>query len=151
MILDAYATNATEGWVIEPASPKRDWMDQTPQKFAYRCLPLTMANQAGWVVRCPIGFKATWNGGIDLDTLKLEFSDGPESAKQQVASNFGSGIITFRIPWIFRTDKGYGIWVHGPGNHWIDGVHPLDGLVAVVVHDELEDSETEQPGVVQEG
>lgn len=130
MQLHAYATNTTEGWVVEPASPKREWMDATPQKFAYRCLPLVMANQAGWVVRCPIGFKASWNGGTDLDTLKLEFGmDGPESAKKQIVSNFGLGIITFRIPWIFRTAKGYGLWVRGPSNFWVDGLVPLEGLV----------------------
>lgn len=130
MQLHAYATNSTEGWVVEPASPKREWMDATPQKFAYRCLPLVMANQAGWVVRCPIGFKASWNGGTDLDTLKLEFgNDGPESARKQIVSNFGMGIITFRIPWIFRTAKGYGLWVRGPGNFWVDGLAPLEGLV----------------------
>lgn len=130
MQLHAYATNTTEGWVVEPASPKREWMDATPQKFAYRCLPLVMANQAGWVVRCPIGFKASWNGGTDLDTLKLEFGmDGPESAKKQIVSNFGLGIVTFRIPWIFRTAKGYGLWVRGPSNFWVDGLVPLEGLV----------------------
>lgn len=129
-MLHALATNTTEGWVLEPASPKRDWMDATPGKFAYRCLPLVMANQAGWVVRSPISFKASWNGGIDLDTLTLEFGkDGPESATKQVASNFGMGIITFRIPWIFRTSKGYGLMVRGPSNWWVDGAHPLDGLV----------------------
>lgn len=128
-MLHAYATNSTDGWTIEPASPKRDWMDATPQKFAYRCLPLVMANQSGWVVRCPIGFKASWNGGIDLDTLKLEFQDGPATAKTQVASNFGMGIITFRLPWVFRTPKGIGIWVRGPSNHWMDSLSPLEGLV----------------------
>lgn len=129
MILHAYATNVTEGWAIEPASPKRDWMDQSVQKFAYRCLPLVMANQAGWVVRCPIGIKASWNGGMDLDTLKLEFGEGPASAREQVASNFGMGIVTFRIPWVFRTDRGYGLLVRGPANYWIDNAHPLEGLV----------------------
>ncbi len=35
-----------EGWkpLIRPASPKRDWMDATPESFAYRCLPLNIAN-----------------------------------------------------------------------------------------------------------
>ncbi len=128
--LHAYATNTTEGWVIEPASPKREWMDATPQKFAYRCLPLVMANQAGWVIRCPIGFKATWNGGTDLDSLKIDFGDdGPESAKKQINSNFGMGIVTFRVPWVFRTAGGFGTWVRGAGNFWVDGAHPLEGLV----------------------
>lgn len=32
---------------LEPAPSGRDWMDVAPQRFAYRCLPLLMANQAG--------------------------------------------------------------------------------------------------------
>lgn len=127
--LHAYATGQTEGWLLEPASPKRDWMDATMKKFAYRCLPLVMANQAGWIVRCPIGFKASWNGGEGLDTLKIEFNDGPESARTQICSNFGLGIITFRLPWIFRTAKGCGLWVRGLPNWWVDGAMPLEGLV----------------------
>jgi hypothetical protein len=127
--IHAYATNTTEGWALESASPKREWMDTAPQKLPYRCLPMIMANQAGWIVRCPIGFKASWTGGEGLDSLKLEFGDGPASARTQVNSNFGMGIITFRIPWIFRTSRGYGLLARGPANYWIDGVIPLEGLV----------------------
>jgi len=129
MILHAYATSSTEGWVMEPASAKRDWMDNSPKKFAYRCLPLTMANQAGWIVRSPVGFKATWNGGEGMESLKLDINDGPDAAHTQVASNFGMGVVTFRIPWIYRTAAGYGLWVRGPANSWIDGVAALEGLV----------------------
>src|SRR5580700_12229942 len=32
---------------LEPAPSGRDWMDVAPQRFAYRCLPLLLANQAG--------------------------------------------------------------------------------------------------------
>ena len=60
--LKAYAIGSTEGWVIEPAPSKRDWMDDTYKKIAYRCLPLIAANMAGWVVRCPATFTAVWNG-----------------------------------------------------------------------------------------
>jgi hypothetical protein len=129
MILDAYAVMPTDGWVIEPADPKREWMDATPQKFAYRCLPLMMANQAGWVVRCPINLKATWDGGTQLSSLKITFGEGPQSAHGAAISNFGSGIMTFRLPWVFKTEKGYGLLVRGPSNFWIDGAHPLEGLV----------------------
>jgi len=32
------------GWqpLIRPAPAKRDWMDGTPESFAYRCLPLIL-------------------------------------------------------------------------------------------------------------
>jgi hypothetical protein len=37
--------------VIEPSGPRREWMDKSCYKAAYRRLPLTMANQVGWVIR----------------------------------------------------------------------------------------------------
>ena len=32
---------------IRPAPVERDWMDATNQRFAYRCLPLNIANAYG--------------------------------------------------------------------------------------------------------
>jgi uncharacterized protein DUF6065 len=52
------------GWrpLIRPASAKRDWMDQTSESFAYRCLPLNIANAHGWELLNPCAFDACWNG-----------------------------------------------------------------------------------------
>ena len=40
------------GWSprIRPAEPTRDWMTNTPKSFAYRCLPLNIANAHGWEI-----------------------------------------------------------------------------------------------------
>ena len=34
------------GWdpLVRPAEATRPWMDATPESFAYRCLPLNIAN-----------------------------------------------------------------------------------------------------------
>jgi len=48
---------------LVPASVFRPWMEATENRFAYRCLPLAMANQAGWIVPCPASFSARWDGG----------------------------------------------------------------------------------------
>jgi hypothetical protein len=127
--LTAYAVSSTEGWTIEPAPAKRDWMDATPEKFAYRCLPLVMANQAGWIVTCPINFSATWDGKQELPGVKLRFPQGEGVNAGQIRSHFGSGIITFSMPWLFRTSPGYGLWVRGPANVVRDSIIPLDGIV----------------------
>ena len=58
----AYQIADTTGWVLEPMERRREWMEQTPSKGANRCLPLVIANQAGWVLRCPGRFKARWDG-----------------------------------------------------------------------------------------
>lgn len=127
--LTAFEVSSTANWVIEPASGKRDWMDATPEKFAYRCLPLVMANQAGWVLRCPLNFTAKWNGGTRGADTVLTFPEGEGPNAGQVRSHFGSGIVTFSMPWLFRTSAGYGLWVRGPSNAPKDHVVALDGIV----------------------
>ena len=46
-ILKAYRIGA-HSFNIEPLSVKRDWMDATPEKHAYHCFPVTVANTIGW-------------------------------------------------------------------------------------------------------
>ncbi|MDR3507935.1 MAG: DUF6065 family protein, partial [Caulobacteraceae bacterium] len=52
------------GWepLIRPSPATRGWMDDTPESFAYRCLPLNIANAHGWEILNPCAFEAVWNG-----------------------------------------------------------------------------------------
>jgi len=97
--------------------------------FAYRCLPLTIANQAGWVIRCPAPFQAVWNGEPSAADTAVQVTPGYERYANQITSHFGWGIITFSIPWLFRTPDGYGLLVRGPTNGVRSHARPLDGFV----------------------
>ncbi len=35
-------------------------MDDTPGGWAYRCLPMIVANQNGWVLLNPVAFDVAW-------------------------------------------------------------------------------------------
>jgi hypothetical protein len=124
----AYRVSDTTGWELKPAGGKRDWMDGSPEKFAYRCLPLVMANQAGWVVTCPRSFSVNWNGKADIHSSTLTYMDGGPPSNQ-IKSHFGMGVITFSLPWLFRTDAGYGLWARGPTNTPKENVQALDGII----------------------
>ena len=54
---------------IQTAERTRQWMDETVDRFAYRCLPVAIANQVGWDLLCPIAFSAKWNGRENLDAI----------------------------------------------------------------------------------
>jgi len=88
-----------------------------------------MANQAGWVLGCPLSFSASWDGSDDPDHLRLCFAGGEGRNIGQISSHFGCGILTFSVPWLFRTSPGIGLLVRGPSNSFKDGIAPLDGLV----------------------
>src|SRR6059058_879574 len=112
--------------VPEPAPISRPWMDSAHQRHPYRCLPLVIANQCGWVLRNPTGFNAYWYGGAAKQDVELRF-DTPQ--ENRIVSHFGSGVITFTIPYLFRTPPGINLWVKGPANWIKDGVQALEGVV----------------------
>ena len=106
------------------ASPvDRPWMDGSPSRYAYRCLPLLIANQNGWLICTPENVRAMWYGGDTADSLHVQ-CDG-----EVALSHFGMGILTWRIPYLFRTPPGFNLYVHGPPNYPKAGLYPLEGIV----------------------
>lgn len=113
-----------EGWQLRPSPASRHWMDQAPR--AYQCLPLVLANQWGWQILCPTDVRAAWDGGSGADALRVEVDPQYASA---IKSHFGSGILTFSPPWLFRTPPGWDLLAKGPGNRWKENCAPLEGIV----------------------
>ena len=113
---------------LRPAASKRDWMDATPERFAYRCLPLAIANAHGWEIGSPCGFRARWNGGKGAEAVQIECDAGASLANRPV-SLFGAGTITFHVEGLFRTTPGWNLWVGGPPNAAKHGLAPLAGVI----------------------
>lgn len=111
---------------IRAAKVTRDWMEKTPEKYAYRCLPLNIANTHGWEILCPHAFSAVWTGGIGKDAISIR-TEGPQHLAP--LSHFGSGVITFHVNVLFRAEEGYNLFVSGPVNTPKDGIYPLSGIV----------------------
>jgi hypothetical protein len=111
---------------IRPAPFERPWMDSTNERYAYRCLPLNIANAHGWELLCPAGFTAVWRGDPALDALWITPDPGTDCPAM---SHFGHGILTFHVPAIFRTEPGYDFMVQGPINRPKDGIYALSGVV----------------------
>jgi len=111
---------------IRPAPLERDWMDASGQRFAYRCLPLNIANTHGWEILCPAAFSAGWDGGETPAAIEVRPEAG---ATAPAASHFGGGVLTFHVPCIFRTDPGVDLFVSGPINRPKHGIAPLTGIV----------------------
>ena len=117
-----------KGPKLVPAWVNRPWMDATADRWAYRCLPLNVANEAGWMVLNPRDVEVTWNGSAPQHALRVKFLDG-RPATSDVLSMFGYGIVTWRIPYLFRTPPGFNLLVRGPANLFKEAASPLEGLV----------------------
>lgn len=114
---------------IVPGRFRRDWMEQTPERFAYRCLPMVIANTSGWELLSPCAFEASWNGSAGRDAIRIQAIDEQATVDAIATSHFGSGILTFHAGYIFVTDPGWGLNVRGAPNFVKDGIQALEGLV----------------------
>jgi hypothetical protein len=101
-------------------------MDGTRHSFAYRCLPLNIANAHGWELLSPTGFSAVWDGGAGLDSVKVTGDSGDANLP---ISHFGQGVLTFHTHALFKTEPGYNLFVGGSTNVIKDGLHPLSGVI----------------------
>lgn len=113
---------------IRPASPRREWMESSPERFAYRCLPLAIANAHGWEVLSPCGFAARWNGGMGVNDVEVRVDPGA-TPRQAPVSLFGQATVTFHVEGLIRTSPGWNLWVGGSPNAAKDGIAPLGAVI----------------------
>src|SRR5437867_11361190 len=111
--LYAYEIFEPTGMPITAGAVARDWMDAMDQRFPYRCLPMTIANQAGWMLHSPMELTAVWDGGPSAASLCIDFGSPPGAnafggsfvagtvshsavrPELRVSNHFGNGILSF--------------------------------------------------------
>ncbi len=130
LILECFRVGAVEMPLVS-ASPSRKWMDDFPDRHAYRCLPLTIANVHGWDILSPFDIHIEWNGGAKIEDIVI--STPNEAAKpllHHVAkSNFSRGIVTLHTGFLFRTSPGWNLLATGTWNKPKKHIYPLTGVV----------------------
>jgi len=95
---------------VKPMRLQRDWMDKTNLKYAYRCLPLNIANQHGWAVYPKKEIVVRCKRDDRLIQEDIEFSANPDALG---LSHFGYGTLTFAMHFTPRVSEGYSLWIGG--------------------------------------
>ncbi len=116
---------------ISPGPVSRAWMSKISEArkgWPNRCLPMLIANQSGWELLNPCAFTATWFGEENSVDVMI-VPDKRDAGQLLPVSHFGSGILTWNLPLLFRTPAGYNLLARGPANYPKDGVCPLEGVV----------------------
>jgi hypothetical protein len=114
---------------IIPARAERAWMEQFPNRYPYRCLPLAIANAHGWEILSPGAFTIHWTGGPDAGDITFTADSYIPYLDHLVTSNFTRGIVTFHLGYLFRTEPGWNLMATGPLNEPKDGIAPLTGVI----------------------
>ena len=104
----------------------RDWFSITAFSF---CLPLTIANQYGFVVKSNWDAEISWDGNPNSTVeVKSEAWQNHESI-QPFVGDFGNGILTLENKVIIRTPPGINLMTMQPPNSFIKGLHVMQGVI----------------------
>jgi hypothetical protein len=114
---------------IRQATVRRDWMDETYKKHAYKCLPLTEANVNGWELVLQQDVVIQWDGGLTVPRVlsgeKMTFETNGQTYERDIVMPSIVGIMSFTTGWSFSTPPGIATWVSGSPNYFVDGAVPL--------------------------
>jgi hypothetical protein len=111
---------------ILPMSIKRDWMDQTSEKHAYRCFPVTQANMIGWSLSCSKDIRFTWNGINDQSGDNVEILEGHDFCY----TGRGQSTLSFNTGLIFKTDNNVSFFTINPVNYFNDDFETMSSLIS---------------------
>jgi len=114
--------------LLTKPSKTRDWFDS----HFYRCLPLVIGNQQGFIIKAEYDFTFHWDGGKTVDSVHI-LTDEPEEEINKkfprIESHFGHGIITINPPFTLRTPPGVNLMTVNPPNYVIPNVTVMTGIV----------------------
>jgi hypothetical protein len=114
---------------IVPLTARRSWMNDSRDKFAYKCIPLNIANQYGYAVLCPADFTLDWYGGVEEKDVDFHVTSKEEYFEKHLHSYFGGGTFTIHVDFIIRTPEGFSTYIRGVPNETKHGLKPLDAIV----------------------
>jgi hypothetical protein len=114
--------------VLDRPSKTRDWFDS----HFYRCLPLAIGNQQGFIIKAEYDFTFYWDGGDSADSVHIEI-DGPEKKINKkfprIESHFGNGVISITPPFTLRTPPGVNLMTINPPNYVIPNITVMTGII----------------------
>jgi hypothetical protein len=114
--------------LIQKPDKKRDWFAPN----FYRCLPLLIGNQYGFVITNEFDFSFSWNGESGTDGVLLSFYEEPEIIDKKffrIESHFGEGTLTISPPFALKTPKGVNLMTINPPNSFIPNLSVMTGVI----------------------
>lgn len=118
-------------FVISPMSIKRDWMDATSEKHAYRCFPVTQANVVGWSLSCSEDISFIWDGINDQTQDHVEIIKAPEGSY----TGRGQSSLSLNTGLIFKTEKDISILTINPVNYFNEDFETMSNLISTSFFD----------------
>lgn len=123
---DVYKIDPINSANIRPLGIKRQWMEETSDKHAYHCFPVSLSNSLGWGISFPEDISFVWDGISDSTDTHVQVLSG----KQFVSTARANATISFNTNLVITT-KGNLSMLAMPTPNWpIDGVWPFTTLIS---------------------
>jgi hypothetical protein len=116
---------------VSPMSIKRDWMDATSEKHAYRCFPVTQANVIGWSISCLNDISFIWNGINDQTGDNVKILQGEETCY----TGRGQSSLSFNTGLHFKTTENISLFTINPVNYFSDDFETMSSLISISFFD----------------
>jgi hypothetical protein len=103
--------------------PKRDWFDP----HYYYCLPLTIGNQYGFIVKSMRDYNLYWDG--TTADAEIIFLNEDNAHKQTIKNGFRNGVVTIQNNFHFKTPPGINLMTIQPPNFFVPGIAAMTGVI----------------------
>lgn len=111
--------------ILQPlrGQARRDWFGEG----FYYCLPLTIGNQYGFIIKSIRSFSVEWYGGESPAIITI--NDGSNDRYQSIENVFGYGIVSIQNRFTLRTPPGVNLMTIQPPNIFIPNMAAMTGVV----------------------
>lgn len=120
------ANTGRPGADIRQLPVSRDWMENTVDRHAYHCFPMSLTNRMGWGISFPEDITFIWDGISDSTNEHVKILSG----EQYCSTNRGNATISFNTNLHFRTDEETTTLVMPVPNQFIDGAQCFTALIS---------------------
>lgn len=105
---------------------KRNWMDETYDRHAYNCFPVTITNSLGWGLSFPEDISFVWDGISDSSPNHVKVLSG----EKYVFTTRSNATISFNTNINFHTEENLSLLVMPPNNYFINGASCFTTLIS---------------------
>ena len=119
--------------LIEQTKINRDWMNNTENKHAYKCFPISQANTIGWSISFNEDIEFIWDGISDTTPNHIEILKSPFNV---CSTSRGNATISFYTGLFLETDENTSILSIVPPNYFIEGATPFTSIMSTSFYDE---------------
>ena len=112
--------------ILEPLSVKRQWATDLPYPHAYKCFPVSLANQMGYGISFPDDIIFEWDGNMNVLPSSVRVTAG----HKWVYLDRGWGTVSFKTNLIFKTDEDVSMLSYPVPNLFVEGFQIFTTLIS---------------------